>query len=442
MSDSRVPAFVVVAVLAAGLLTGCDPDGDTAPRGVPEPAIEQNNLGTAYLGQQNWADAETAFLAALELRPDEPLLLNNIAVARIQQGRIDEAVEVLRQALAADPDHLESHYNLGLVDKNQGDFESAAAHFEQVALQDGDDLDTQYNLGVVLSRLGRDDEAETAFRKALARNPTHVSTLYGLGRFLMQHEQVEEGEAMITRSQEIRASGIGDVVGTQYGEQGPYALGVDYPAGALTAPADADVSFGAAIRSTTLQTPAERAWTLSRGASGAALWLADDGTVADHALDGTTTPAADGTPGRIHAVAAGDADNDGVPETAVLASKDGKLFLALAKGGEWSTAHFEPSVLANAPISADLTFVDRDHDGDIDLFACWMGSDGTGCAFATNDAAANFAVSPSTEHGFSPPDGSAPVTVAFSDYDNDRDVDLILALAEGVQVLTNFRDGT
>ena len=28
---------------------------------------------TAYLGQQNWADAETAFQSALEIRPDDPL---------------------------------------------------------------------------------------------------------------------------------------------------------------------------------------------------------------------------------------------------------------------------------------------------------------------------------------------------------------------------------
>ena len=78
---SRLGAVLLVTLC---LLAGCAaPD---APGTVDEELIRHNILGTAYLGQQKWTEAEESFREASLLSPEEPLLLNNASVALVQQG--------------------------------------------------------------------------------------------------------------------------------------------------------------------------------------------------------------------------------------------------------------------------------------------------------------------------------------------------------------------
>ena len=65
------------------------------------------------------------------------------------------------------------------------------------------------------------------------------------------------------------------------------------------------------------------------------------------------------------------------------------------------------------------------------------------CAVATGDAQGNFQVKNSTAHGFGIDDSDpGRVQVAFSDIDNDRDTDLIIAAPQGVFLFSNQRDDT
>jgi Tfp pilus assembly protein PilF len=442
------PALAVVLALGLGVLHGC-PDPRPAA-GIPEDVIRDNILGTAYLGQQKWGDAEAAFRRALDRRGSDPLLLTNAAVALVQQGRIDEAEALLQQALGADPDYPYARYNLGLIEKNRGNFEPAREHFEAVARRDPEDLLTQYNLGIVLSRLERGAEAETAFRNALARNPNHVSSLYGLGRFLLQQGQTEEGTRLVSLSQEIRTrSGLDEAVGSQYGEQGPYAMGIDYPGGGLVAPAATPVRFDAPR---SVELPGATCFTLVPRAGGAPEIVAGAGAALHHwSGEGAPRPAAAAAPGgaAIVSLAAGDLDGDaGVETAALLHGADGSLLLSLWADGEGGGAAWSPPVAAGSvaqdPAGFDLTLVDRDHDGDLDALACWSAAQGPGgCAVATNDGAGGLSARPGSEHGLVRDLGrGGPVRVGFSDLDNDRDVDLLVGGPAGLALYSNLRDGT
>ena len=411
LSSRRIP--VLVSILLAAATLGCPPGGGNGAAGpVTEAVIEQNILGTAYLGQFSWEPANEAFSAALALRDGDPLLLNNMGVTLVQQNRLDEALELFERALAIDPAFPWAHYNLGLLAKNDGNFAGAVGHFEAVAAYDADDLHAQYNLASVLARLDRLDEAETAFRRALARNPTHVSTLYALGQFLMQNGRQEEGLVLIQRQEEIRTRHGGETIGIAYGEQGPYALGVDYPGDALAAPTAIDVRYEAGPSVASLGDAG--AWTLAVVEGSTRLIAAGD---EEHGIPDAS------------ALAAGDFDNDGRVDLAVLTDR---LHLRVGDG-DWTgpveglTAAGHPSIVA----------VDKDHDGDLDLFWCAE----NGCSVAVNDGAANFTKDPNVSGLV---DGSLvpPIQVGFSDLDNDRDIDLIVADANEVRWFTNQRDGT
>lgn len=413
---ARLAAAAIVLALSVSCSSGPDPR--------LEEAIRENNLGTALLSQQRWADAETRFARARDLRPEDSIPLVNLAIALLQQGKAEEAETLLRSALALRPEDLHARFQLGLVERSRGRFEEAASHFGAVASADPGEVFAQHALGATLARIGRAEEAERAFRRAIERNPMHVSSLYALGRLLVQEGRDEEGRVLIERSQAIRAQGFDETVGTQYGEQGPYAMGVDYPADALPVPAPNPVSLA---RARTLPRPSLDAFAPhvpSRGDAPVLLFASGD-AIESFGTAGSSRIASTG--GRVLALASGDLDRDGEAEIVTLLAS-GEI-PGIGRVGDGPVA------------SGALALLDADHDGDLDLFVCWVPG-APGCALATNDGSGRLTLDPA-DRGLSVPAGATgPVAVAFSDLDDDRDLDLLAASAEGVRFFSNLRDGT
>ncbi len=431
-SRRKTVGFLMLGAAVASL--GCSSGSPEDPGSVPEEVIELNILGTAYLGQFDWEPAHEAFSKAVKLRRRDPLLLTNLGVTLVQQNRLAEAAESFNEALAIDPDFPWAHYNLGLLAKNDGDFAGAVGHFETVAAHDGDDLHAQYNLASVLARLDRPEEAETAFRNALAQNPTHVSTLYALGQFLMQNGRQEEGIELIQASEEIRTRHGGETIGIAYGEQGFYAMGIDYPGDALAAPEAIEVRYEAGASLTEKAV----AWTLAP-VDGATALITTDGTAPATLRGASAGLGPDGT--AFYALATGDLDNDGTVDHAALGADfsapapTSGVWVRIGERG-WEVADLPWPDQPAGPES--ITLVDKDHDGDLDLFACGRG----GCMIAINDGTGSFSSDSVAAAGLITGRLSPPVQVAFSDLDNDRDIDLVVADTDEVRWFSNQRDGT
>jgi Tfp pilus assembly protein PilF len=428
---------------------GCDSGDDSGTSGgIPEDVIRHNIIGTSLLSQQKWDEAKAEIDKGLALRPDDPVLLVNMAVALLQQADEDGAEVYLKRALEQAQDDPYAHYNMGTIERNRGNLDAAAAHFTAVTEKDPEDVSAVYNLASVLMRLRRHDEAEALYRRALELNPTHVSTLYGLGRLLLQTGRDEEGTELISISQDIRArSGVDDAMGTQYGEQGPYAMGVDYPAGGLAAPEPVPVTFEPLGKIDAAPASGLPAWAvMPAGEDGGAIVVhaAGDGIRTRRGADDTVVAPlpADGTVG---ALAAGNVDDDEAMEiVALLVTGPKEVALATlgaTGGGGMGWAGTRTGVDVKATDHAAAVLVDRDHDGDLDVFACVGGSGGTTCFLADNDGAGGFAL-PATDPRLVMGEPGGRIDLAFSDLDNDRDIDLIAASPAGVHIYLNLRDGT
>jgi eukaryotic-like serine/threonine-protein kinase len=93
-------------------------------------------LGYIYHQQWRWADAERAFLRALELNPGHVSALQWYAEHAAKLGHDDDALRLVRRAVALDPLSTIAHHNLGLVLWLTGRPDEAIVQLESTARMD------------------------------------------------------------------------------------------------------------------------------------------------------------------------------------------------------------------------------------------------------------------------------------------------------------------
>ncbi|MCG8694081.1 MAG: tetratricopeptide repeat protein, partial [Minwuiales bacterium] len=88
--------------------------------------------GIALERSQQWDRAEADFLKALELRPEQPLVLNYLGYSWADQGvNLDRAVEMIEQAVSLRPNDGYIVDSLGWVLFRMGRYEDAVGHLER-----------------------------------------------------------------------------------------------------------------------------------------------------------------------------------------------------------------------------------------------------------------------------------------------------------------------
>lgn len=402
----------------------CEQGPPEEPPAWPPKARWHNNQGVVYMDQHNYTRGREEFDRALALAPGYARARANLGIAYYALGKYDSAATALQTALATDPELLHANYALGLIYNAQGrEHDKALAALQKVAAADRDDPHVRYYMGQMRAKLNEGEAAIADFEEAIRLDPYNVSAYYGLANVYRRLGRDEEWKSTLEHFNQLSQAGH-QGVSSSYQGQGKYAEAVADASGgdpskddvakpfafAVAGPAAGPVRFAALG-----DFDADGRPDVLAGAEGLHLYASDPAA----ALTAPTVPDGFAPTGAI----AGDLDNDGTADL-VLSGAGGTLLYRVVDG-QWAAGE-DLSVA-----SARVALGDADHDGDLDLLVL-----GPRVSLLANDGEAQFAATGQ------PAGGVAADLAAFSDLDNDRDVDVVLLAAEGLQVHTNNRDGT
>ena len=419
-------------------------------------AATLNNVGTSLMSQQLLQKAAEKFDQAYQRDPSLALAETNKGIALLYLQKLPEAKAALEHSAKQAPGDPRTWYALGLLYRSQNQLQDGLKAFERVAALDPSNADSHYFLGSFQFELHNLPAAVAEYRAALALNPLHASAEFGLARALQREGKSEEARAAFDRFRKITTAKLATPFSHNYGEEGSLATAEDAPGGALKAPAMIPVTF-----SKTWESPADEKSSAASGVHPGGACLIDiDGSghpslvAMGHGQNAVRlyrnsgkgsfnllTPDQTGisVSGDGVACAAGDFDNDGLPDLA-LAMSDRVLLFRNLGNGKFADVTKEAGIKpANHP--SGVVFVDYDHDGDLDLFVTGEAANGYGANVLWRNNGNKTFTEWTKEPGLA---GSGNTTAAIlSDLNNDRAVDLLVTGSSAAPTFyANPREGT
>lgn len=481
---------------AALIAVSCGRPASTPSSVDREQAYRINNQGAARLERFEYAPAAEQFRRALTLDGSLAIARVNLSLALLYAQDLQGAVREATEAARLLPSAPQPHYVLGLVARAENRTADAISEFERVAAIDPDDVGTNVNLGQIYLEQRRYAEAIGVLRKAAAAEPYNVSAAYNLGLALTRDNQ-SEGPTVLAHAQALRTTGYAVTYGTGYLEQGRYAealtstgaetglVDTTTPAASfsLSRPFDGVPSaspqpspFGRQFRGSELAGAGARAIAAGLGGCLTLIDVEGDGDLDlftasgagerlyrnDEANTWTDVTASVGIAADPAAVAigcvAGDYDNDGYDDLFVV--RAGAATLYRNDGAGRLIDATRPAGLPAYPfLPGAAAMVDVDHDGDLDLVVAGLADieatrrrAGAGSVTFPGDfVPAPVVLWRNNGNGrFTDATRAAGIhvlahatAIAPVDFDNHRDVDLLIVNRDGPPVLfQNQRDGT
>jgi tetratricopeptide (TPR) repeat protein len=436
----------ILAALAA-IAAWQQPSQPAAPAVDLERAYRANNLGVARLEQFDYEGAATAFRNAQQIAPSLHIARLNLAIALLYAGQPADAAPAARAAAAELRENPNAHYIAGLIAKADNNLDEAAAEFRRVLEIDPRDAGSRIQLGQVELQRRQYAEALRLFQEALAAEPYNVTAAYNVAIAFARAGRPDEGRPAMQRFETLRDSAYGVTYSQAYLGQGHYGEAiastglepdlVDTTTPAVTFTESVDIvrpatgpsrAADAPGRITLVDLDGDRDLDLIDVSAGAMrLFRNDRGRFADDTGRALPGPLAAGGDGAV----AGDYDNDSRTDLFVLRGTGPRL-LHQSANGVFQDATASLPATAGARCAA---FVDVDHDGDLDIVTA-----GRAVQVLRNNGNGTFA-DISAEAGFGAAPGAAGIAAA--DFDNRRDVDLLLAGGASAPALyRNMRDGS
>jgi len=500
-SSRKWQLSTLLCVLAVWVASCGSPSPSQAPapsRDTRERAYRANNVGVALLEQLKYPEAAAAFRNALTIDPSLAIGHFNLSLALMYEQDLDGALHEATDASNLMPNASQPSYVLGLIARAQNRNDDARRFLEKVRQADPDDVGAAVNLAQIDLEDRRYDDAVSALQPIVAREPYHVTASYVLGLALTRGGKADEGQQLLQRAQDLRRVSYAVTFGTGYLEQGRYAEAIastgaepelvdqQTPPAKFTATpivtatgtsADASAApFGRRFSAADLSDAGARG--IAAGLGGGETLIDVDGDGALELVvaqgggqrlyrrdgsgawsDATSGSGLDSAPAKGIAigVVSADFDNDGAPDLFVLRSTGSTLYRNDGKG-HFADVTRSARLPSYAALPGAAAFVDVDHDGDVDLLIAGLADlaatrrqGGADLVFPSGFAAAPLQLLRNNGNGtFTDITRAAgldrrshAIAIVPTDYDNHRDLDLMVVNSDGPpQLYANQRDGT
>jgi thioredoxin-like negative regulator of GroEL len=359
--------------------------------GPPKPALSvrdnlwhHRNLGKAYYeNPMTQLKAVEEFKLALDLAPQSPRDQVNYGLALLRAGMTKEAILQLQKAQKAGPTIPHTWFNLGMAYKKEFENEQAIEQLQGMLKLVPDEPTTHYNLGVLYKLTGKAGQALAEFKTASQISPNFAAPHFQLYNTFRESGQKEEAARELTAFNEIKKRKAGAAV-PEDPEWNSYAEIYDT--------AELDAAYDRGTNSPGLKYQITEAHVRvnpngagmivldvnGKGEADLLVWSESGVSILNKGAAPVSNTGLENLKGVI-SIAAGDFNNDGLPDLAVITKSGAILYVNHA-------GHFEesPIKLPQGEFTKAV-WVDYDHDYDLDLLL--LGRDSV---LLRNDGTAGF----------------------------------------------------
>ena len=174
--------------------------------------------GTAqkFEKENNWAEAERAWRAVLNLASDDARAWTNLGVVLNRQNKTSEALEAWKKAIAIDAKLPGPYFNIGLTLVRREDYATAINHLRQALALDPNNDGARRALAVALIGQQRYQEASREIAQLLFRSPKDGGLLeLAADSFSRQRRYVE---AVTVLERRLRLPDVKAFTWRQYGD--------------------------------------------------------------------------------------------------------------------------------------------------------------------------------------------------------------------------------
>lgn len=139
-----------------------------------------------------YKDIETLWRDTLDKNPDSLLAHANLGLMLDRRGNVEQAVVYYYKALEIYPEDEVVLYNLGNISKSKGKLDEAVAYYKKAIQTRPNYVDAYNNLANTLKMQGKFDEAVECYKTALVFGPRDAKTYYNLANTFLQQERIDE----------------------------------------------------------------------------------------------------------------------------------------------------------------------------------------------------------------------------------------------------------